>query len=534
MSSRFTRQGVPGITSRQPSQRIATLSWTIVRIVTPMISIDPENSRGDRPVSGPRLPPGQGPCRGQPAAHRDRDRGRVPGPEPGRLAVRRLVVHGEPRVPGFARPARPRCQEVRGHPVAPELGPGERSGDARGAGVAHDRGHVGCRGADPQEGDAVAVALGDEGGDGSVLQRAGVGPRSAICGAIRRKTGDATRWRRSRARDPPARRRRPGRRGGRRRPSGSGPVVDRAQVAHEVDDVVAEARRASVGEGHVVVGEHRDDVLGAGGADPACGERRVQPLPEGAARVRRRSRARRPACRTSARRGRRSGWPPGRRPAPRRRRAASPVPRSASAVEDAGPRGRDPPTPPAGPARVPEGAGRRRRRGAARAGRARRRTASTRHAAQGCPTGLRRRGRQRRRGGDRVVVPPTGFEPVISTLKGWRPRPLDDGGSSAGRPAECTSQVPRVPAPDQAHDHGGRERHERRHRDQAAEQRRQHGGAVAARHGRSGSPRAGARTAIAANTSPMTANPDAISGTWSASRTNTAVAEERRGRRRAR
>ena len=31
----------------------------------------------------------------------------------------------------------------------------------------------------------------------------------------------------------------------------------------------------------------------------------------------------------------------------------------------------------------------------------------------------------RRRG----VVPPTGFEPVISTLKGWRPRPLDDGGA---------------------------------------------------------------------------------------------------------
>ena len=25
-------------------------------------------------------------------------------------------------------------------------------------------------------------------------------------------------------------------------------------------------------------------------------------------------------------------------------------------------------------------------------------------------------------------VPPRGFEPLISTLKGWRPRPLDDGG----------------------------------------------------------------------------------------------------------
>jgi hypothetical protein len=26
-------------------------------------------------------------------------------------------------------------------------------------------------------------------------------------------------------------------------------------------------------------------------------------------------------------------------------------------------------------------------------------------------------------------VPPRGFEPLISTLKGWRPRPLDDGGT---------------------------------------------------------------------------------------------------------
>ncbi len=29
-------------------------------------------------------------------------------------------------------------------------------------------------------------------------------------------------------------------------------------------------------------------------------------------------------------------------------------------------------------------------------------------------------------------VPPRGFEPLVSTLKGWRPRPLDDGGD-AGR-----------------------------------------------------------------------------------------------------
>ena len=31
------------------------------------------------------------------------------------------------------------------------------------------------------------------------------------------------------------------------------------------------------------------------------------------------------------------------------------------------------------------------------------------------------------------MVPPRGFEPLISTLKGWRPRPLDDGGTLARR-----------------------------------------------------------------------------------------------------
>src|SRR5450759_3264584 len=30
-------------------------------------------------------------------------------------------------------------------------------------------------------------------------------------------------------------------------------------------------------------------------------------------------------------------------------------------------------------------------------------------------------------------VPPRGFEPLISTLKGWRPRPLDDGGAGRRR-----------------------------------------------------------------------------------------------------
>ena len=30
-------------------------------------------------------------------------------------------------------------------------------------------------------------------------------------------------------------------------------------------------------------------------------------------------------------------------------------------------------------------------------------------------------------------VPPRGFEPLVSTLKGWRPRPLDDGGAGRRR-----------------------------------------------------------------------------------------------------
>ena len=46
MSRRLIRHGVPSMTSRQPSQRIATLSLTIVRIWTPMISIALDGSRG--------------------------------------------------------------------------------------------------------------------------------------------------------------------------------------------------------------------------------------------------------------------------------------------------------------------------------------------------------------------------------------------------------------------------------------------------------------------------------------------------------
>src|SRR6266850_7967250 len=36
-------------------------------------------------------------------------------------------------------------------------------------------------------------------------------------------------------------------------------------------------------------------------------------------------------------------------------------------------------------------------------------------------------------------VPPRGFEPLISTLKGWRPRPLDDGGES--RPSVARARL---------------------------------------------------------------------------------------------
>ena len=47
----------------------------------------------------------------------------------------------------------------------------------------------------------------------------------------------------------------------------------------------------------------------------------------------------------------------------------------------------------------------------------------------------RRRGRKKPvtgkvTGFSNSMVPPTGFEPVISTLKGWRPWPLDDGDSA--------------------------------------------------------------------------------------------------------
>ena len=37
-------------------------------------------------------------------------------------------------------------------------------------------------------------------------------------------------------------------------------------------------------------------------------------------------------------------------------------------------------------------------------------------------------------------VPPRGFEPLISTLKGWRPRPLDDGGGQSSLPRALMMQ----------------------------------------------------------------------------------------------
>ena len=55
------------------------------------------------------------------------------------------------------------------------------------------------------------------------------------------------------------------------------------------------------------------------------------------------------------------------------------------------------------------------------------------------PSGLRR---------SRRLVPPRGFEPLISTLKGWRPRPLDDGGpagpSLSGHPRRDVRERSRV------------------------------------------------------------------------------------------
>src|ERR687898_2806993 len=67
------------------------------------------------------------------------------------------------------------------------------------------------------------------------------------------------------------------------------------------------------------------------------------------------------------------------------------------------------------------------------------------------------------------MVPPRGFEPLISTLKGWRPRPLDDGGADSG-PGQCYQRTPddRASADEKQEDqddepsdrHGRHERHD--------------------------------------------------------------------------
>ena len=72
MSRRFTRQGVPSMISRQPSHRRATLSRTIVRIWTPMISIEPMVAGASDPTPGRRVdheaPPRDGQRGGRPAS----------------------------------------------------------------------------------------------------------------------------------------------------------------------------------------------------------------------------------------------------------------------------------------------------------------------------------------------------------------------------------------------------------------------------------------------------------------------------------
>ena len=140
----------------------------------------------------------------------------------------------------------------------------------------------------------------------------------------------------------------------------------------------------------------------------------------------------------------------------------------------------------------------------------------------GCRTASRRTGV-----GTPGVVPPTGFEPVISTLKGWRPRPLDDGGSGAGTAGRVYQSGPRVPlqirlmmTPRPPGTSGAADR------DQPAEQRRHAPRSRRGRRGRPGPPRRARATAIAANTSPNTAKPVAMSGTWSVSRTKHGIAEE--------
>ena len=237
--------GRPGMTSRQPSQRIATLSLTMVRIVTPMISIAPEDSRG-RGCVGQGERSLRAPCRG-PAGGSARWRpGSRGGPRSGR--PRRSRTRG-PRPTARSRPSGPvhgRGEQVRADVEAAELGPRERARDARGArrrARSSPRPSRTVRSAGTPPGapsrSATKVAM------AAILEPAAVDLQRRLRPAARRNTGDASRWRRS-ARIQVQQRRRVGGASARRivTPSGSGPGLDGAQVRHEVHDVVPEAQAA--------------------------------------------------------------------------------------------------------------------------------------------------------------------------------------------------------------------------------------------------------------------------------------------------
>src|SRR5262245_33107851 len=57
------------------------------------------------------------------------------------------------------------------------------------------------------------------------------------------------------------------------------------------------------------------------------------------------------------------------------------------------------------------------------------------HTADRLPPCASKGGKLNRWSSTRLAVPPRGFEPLISALKGLRPRPLDDGGQNDGRRA---------------------------------------------------------------------------------------------------
>ena len=127
------------------------------------------------------------------------------------------------------------------------------------------------------------------------------------------------------------------------------------------------------------------------------------------------------------------------------------------------------------------------------------------------------------------LVPPRGFEPLISTLKGWRPRPLDDGGRV---PRESTRGPPRpvrAPQPgceqEEQDDRAGQAAGPDDRRDAAAdaEHERPPVPAVDARPPRR---RGASRAASARKTMPRTAPPAASSGICDASRTVMAYSDE--------